>query len=297
MATAAKPATTAKPAAQVAPTATEEAAPAEQAVAAPEVFDMSAYAGAGSETQTAKDIAIPFLKVLQPLSPELDESDAKFIPDAKQGEFLNSVTSQRYGGKEGLLFVPCYYERKQLRWGARAGGGGFKGELSELEVAQAREKNLLVNFEGRDYFTQDGTVDPKRNDRLSDSRLHYGLILKDDGSLPSRVLLSLTSTQIKKSKLFNALMRERTIPMPGGTLAIAPTFAYSYRLTTVKESNDQGSWYGISIALNERVPTKFIFDMGAAFYTAVKSNEVKVDLAQAADSAPAGVSDEDKDKF
>lgn len=294
MATAAKPAET-----KAAPAPAPEAPASEKAVATAETFDMGSYAGAGTESQDAKDIAIPFLKVLQPLSPELDEADGKFIADAKQGQLLNSVTGQLYDGKTGLLFVPCYYERKQLRWGARgAGGGGFKGEMTEVEVAQAREKNELVNFEGRDYFvTSDGKIDPKKNDRLSDSRLHYGLILKEDGSLPSQVLLSLTSTQIKKSKLFNALMRERTLELPGGKLAIAPTFGYSYRLTTVKESNDQGHWYGLAIALNEKVPSKFIFDMGASFYNAVKGGAVKVDLAQAESAGGGSASTEDPDKF
>jgi hypothetical protein len=283
-----------------APPAEAEKPASDKAVATAEQFDISQYAGAGTEGQDSKDIAIPFLKVLQPLSPELDETDGKYIPEAKQGQLLNSVTGQLYDGKTGLLFVPCYYERKQLRWGARGqGSGGFKGEMTEVEVAQAREANTLVNFEGRDYFTQDGKVDPKKNDRLSDSRLHYGLVLKDDGSLPSRVLLSLTSTQIKKSKLFNALMRERTLELPGGKLAIAPTFGYSYRLTTVKESNDQGSWYGLAIALNDKVQTKFIFDMGAAFYEGIKNNEVKVDLSQAEAGGAAGAAaaDHDPDKF
>ena len=268
----------------------------ESALATMDDIDYSKYAGAGTETQDAKDIAIPFLKVLQPLSPELDEAESKFIADAKQGQMLNSVTGALYDGKTGLLFVPCYYERKQLRWGPRAGGGGFKGEMSEVEVAQAREKGHLINFEGRDYFTENGQVDPKKNDRLSDSRLHYGLVLSESGGLPSRVLMSLTSTQIKKSKQFNALMRERTLSLPGGQIVIAPTFAYAYRITTVKESNDQGSWYGVQIALHDKVKSKLIFDIAAAFYEAVRSNEVKVDLAQATDAAPASAS-EDPDKF
>lgn len=298
MASAKKEAATAEKPAEV----VKQAEASEQAVATAEAFDISQYAGAGTEGQDSKDVAIPFLKVLQPLSPELDETDGKYIPEAKQGQLLNSVTGQLYDGKEGLLFVPCYYERKQLRWGARGAGGGFKGEMSEVEVARARDAGTLINFEGRDYFVEDPKdpkVDPKKNDRLSDSRLHYGLILKADGGLPSRVLMSLTSTQIKKSKLFNALMRERTLELPGGKLAIAPTFAYSYRITTVKESNDQGSWYGVQIALNDKIPTKFLFDMGAAFYEAVKSNEVKVDMAQAGDGAApsGGASGEDDDKF
>jgi len=259
-----------------------KAAP-EQAVAKHEALDMGSYAGAGTEAQTAADVAIPFLKILQPLSPELDESNGKYIPEAKQGQFYNSVTGKRHDGKAGILFVPCYFERKLLRWGARKAGGGFKGEVSEADVARQRDDGQLVSFEGRDYYIKDGKVDKDMCDRLADNRLHYGLVLDEDDAdaLPSRVLLSLASTQIKKSKLFNAMMRERTIKMPDGKLAIAPTFGYAYRLITVKESNDQGSWYGVSISLHGQVPTQWVFDMAAAFYTAVKGNQVKVDLGDA----------------
>jgi hypothetical protein len=287
-------------------TAKKEVAPqkpaSEQAVATNETFDMGQYAGAGTEAQSANDIAIPFLKVLQPLSPELDESDGKYIEEAKQGQFYNSVTGKRHDGKTGLLFVPCYFERKLLRWGARKAGGGFKGEVSEADVARQRDEGQLVSFEGRDYYIKDGKVDKEMCDRLADNRLHYGLVLDEDDSeaLPSRVLLSLASTQIKKSKLFNAMMRERTIKLPTGQLAIAPTFGYAYRITTVKESNDQGSWYGVSIALHGPVPAKWMFDMAAAFYTAVKKNEIKVDLAGAdagGSQAGAAASDDADDKF
>lgn len=278
-------------------------AAAEQAVTtAADNFDMSDYAGAGTDAMSGADVAIPFLKVLQPLSPELDESDGKYIEEAKQGQLYNSVTGKLYDGKTGLLFIPCYFERKLLRWGARKAGGGFKGEVSEADAAQQRDAGTLVSFEGRDYYMKDGKVDKEMCDRLADNRLHYGLILdeEDTEGLPSRVLMSLASTQIKKSKLFNAMMRERTIRTGDGRLAIAPTFGYAYRITTVKESNDQGSWYGVSIALEGPVKKKWIFDYAAAFYTSVKGNEVKVDLAGAEGGhSPAGAaaSDSSDDRF
>jgi hypothetical protein len=298
----AKPAAPAKPAAQPTKAVATQAPPAAQAVAAAEQFSMDQYAGAGTDAMSGADVAIPFLKVLQPLSPELDESDGKYIEEAKQGQLYNSVTGKLYDGKTGLLFVPCYFERKLLRWGARKAGGGFKGEVSEADVARQRDNGELVSFEGRDYYIKDGKVDKDMCDRLADNRLHYGLILdeEDPDQLPSRVLMSLASTQIKKSKLFNAMMRERTIKTGAGTLAIAPTFGYVYRITTVKESNDQGSWYGVSVALDGPVQKKWIFDMGAAFYTSVKGNEVKVDLAGAesgSSSAGGAASSGDDDKF
>lgn len=284
------PAPAAEPAAQAVVSAGE---PQEQAVVAAsmEEIDMGAYAGAGLEEAKATDFAIPFLRVLQTNSPEADETHAKFIEGAKPGMLYNTVTQRLYDGKEGALFVPCHYERKQLRWAPRGSGKqGYRGEVTEAEAMTAREAGKLVDHEGRTYFTDDGKVDDKKNDRLVDTRFHFGLLLSEEG-IPAQVLMTLVSTQIKKSKLFNAMQNERT-RMHKGKLMRDPSFANIYRIVTVKESNDQGSWFGVHITHHEPVRNPAVFDFGRMFWEALKRNEIKVDIAASADDAgteaPAG---------
>lgn len=262
-----------------------------------EGIDIGAYAGAGLDTAGAESFAIPFLRVLQSNSPEVDEGHAKFINSARPGMLLNTVTGDLFDGKEGALFVPCHYERKQLRWAPRGSASqGFRGEVTEVEAANARSAGKLVDHEGRSYFTDDGKVDDKKNDRLVDTRLHFGLML-DKAGVPHQVLLSLTSTQIKKSKLFNSMQRERT-RVVNGKVVMEPSFLYAYRITTVKESNDRGSWYGVHFTLDGQVPNSAVFQMGAAFYEALKRNEVKVNYAEAAGDEPtAAGADADSERF
>ena len=258
--------------------------------------DISKYIGAGLEDAGAESFAIPFLRVLQTNSPECDEVNSKYMKGrAKPGMLLNTVTQELFDGETGALFIPCHYERRQLRWAPRGTGSqGFRGEVTEVEALQARAAGKLVDHEGRTYFTDDGKVNDKKNDRLVDTRLHFGLVMSANGA-PAQVLLSLVSTQIKKSKLFNSMQRERTRVVEGKVLP-EPSFLYAYRLTTIKESNDMGSWYGVHIALEGQVPNSAIFQFGAQFYEALRRNEVKVDLAAsggAEDASPAG----DPDKF
>lgn len=260
-------------------------------------IDISAYAGAGLDTAGAESFAIPFLRVLQTNSPEVDEGHARFIAAARPGMLLNTVTGDLFDGKEGALFVPCHYERKQLRWAPRGSSASYRGEVTEVEAANARSAGKLIDHEGRTYFTEDGKVDDKKNDRLVDTRLHFGLVL-DKQLVPHQVLLSLTSTQIKKSKLFNSMQRERT-RVVNGKVVMEPSFLYAYRITTVKESNDRGSWYGVHFALDGKVPNSAVFQMGAAFYEALKRNEVKVNYAEAVDSndSAAGEAGTDTERF
>jgi hypothetical protein len=282
-----KPATTA-----LAP----QAAPAAQAVASVDDIDISDVIGAGAENVTTADLAIPFLRVLQTNSPECDEAHAKFMKAAKPGMLLNTVTQELFDGKIGALFVPCHYERRQLRWAPRgSGGGGYRGEVTEVEALKARDAGKLVDHEGRTYFTDDGKIDDKKNDRLVDTRLHYGLVINEEGR-PAQLLFPLVSTQIKKSKLFNSMMRERTT-MLNGNLVVEPVFLYAYRVTTVKESNDKGSWYGVHFKLEGKVPSKAIYDFGKNFWKALQNNEVKVDLAGAAEHAETEGAERDDSKF
>ena len=259
-------------------------------------LDISKYAGAGLETAGAESFAIPFLRVIQKSSPEVDEVHARFMRDASAGMLLNTVTKELYDGKTGALFIPCHYERKQLRWAPRgAAAQGYRGEVTETEALNLRVQGKIVDHEGRTYFTDDGRVDDKKNDRLVDTRLHFGLLLGVDG-VPHQVLLALVSTQIKKSKLFNSIQKERVRNVNGAVLQ-EPSFLYAYRITTTPESNQHGSWYGVHFALEGKVPSVAIFQMAAAFYEALKRNEVKVDLAaaeEAGDAAAGGGGDPDK---
>jgi hypothetical protein len=59
-----------------------------------------ADANAGSQNMTQDDLALPFLKVLGQLSPEVNKQNAKFINGAEPGMIVNSVTKELYDGKK-----------------------------------------------------------------------------------------------------------------------------------------------------------------------------------------------------
>ena len=54
--------------------------------------DMMADAGMGFENVSANDVAIPYLKILQALSPEL--RGATKVAGAEEGLIINTVTGQ-----------------------------------------------------------------------------------------------------------------------------------------------------------------------------------------------------------
>lgn len=252
-------------------------------------FDFDANAGAGLEGAGQEAFAIPFLTVLQKTSPQVDEDSGLHIPGARSGAILETVSGRLYDGKVGVLLVPCAYKRSFLRWGPRTGeGGGFKGELTPDEVALMRAKGQIVEMEGRLYApTEDGSVNVNRSDRFSETRNHFCMLMDEEFGA-KQVLLSLTSTQIKKSKALNSILTSVRIRGKNG-LVNPPTYGNVIRMTTVSESNDKGSWYGVrfervrmlgqtedgaSMAGDQRALERDIYEAARQFHETVMAGAV-----------------------
>lgn len=256
----------------------------------PVALDFAADAGAGMEGADAASFAIPFLAALQKISPQCDEADGKFIEGAKGGMLFNSVSSRLWDGKTGVVILPVAFQRRFLRWGPRAGeGAGFKGELMPAEVAAMQDDGRLRELDGRWYFpAEDGTVSDKKCDRVADVRNHFCLIIDEVTGAATRALMSLGSTQIKKSKMLMSMLSEVKVRGPNGALVTPPTWANRVRVTTVPESNDKGSWYGVRFELEGFVEDPAQYAEGRAFHAAIAAGTAgNVNYAEADPTAAA----------
>lgn len=271
-----------------------EAPPSAAVATSTAVVDYAADAGAGMENTVADSFAIPFLAVLQSNSPQCTDGDAKFMTEARPGMLLNTVTGELYDGKVGALFVPCAYRRTFLHWGPRTGeGSGFKGENTADEIAQMRATRAIVEFENRLYAPlADGSVNTKRCDRFSDTRLHYGIVTQD-GVDGQSVLISLNSTQIKKSKQLMSALSSARISTADGRKVMPPTFAHLVRVTTVPESNDEGNWFGVKFTLESLVKSNELYAAARKLHETVMKGQVSANYETADGSAARGESSGD----
>lgn len=247
-------------------------------------IDFLADLGQGMEGADKDSFAIPFLKVLQKISPQVDEAAAEYIEGAKGGQFYNTVTQDLFDGKDGVVFLHCAYQRRFLRWGARGTDKGFIGEYMPEDIAQMRANGEVVEYEGRLYAPlEDGTVNPKRCDIFQDTRSHFGLLIDEAAGTYQQVLLALSSTQIKKSKLIMSMLSASKVNSPKGPVT-PPTWLNKIRLGTVIESNDQGSWYGIKVTADGFLGSQDIYNAAKEFNALVTAGEAKVNYAESTDS-------------
>jgi len=98
-------------------------------------------AGTGLEEASADDYAIPFLRILQSMSPQLKKSDGKYIQGAEEGNFFNTVTESVYDGTEGVMIIPCAYKKKYIEWVTRGNGGGFVSDEHSASILKECKKD------------------------------------------------------------------------------------------------------------------------------------------------------------
>lgn len=222
---------------------------------------------AGMEDADRASFAIPFLLILQTLSPQLDKNDKqnRYIKGAKEGDFLNSATLETYDGAEGVIVLPVDFKRSFVQWGLREKGGGYKGEYAPSDAIVA---TTTVDGKNRNVLPDGAT-------QLVDTRLHGVILLHGDTPMPA--LINLTSTQIKKSKRWMTQMNELQ------SKDLLPTFAHAYKITTVPESNDQGRWYGVNIEKLGDVEEQEHVDAALAFYKALRAGGAKMQGGAAAE--------------
>lgn len=241
-------------------------------------IDISADLGAGMEGSDKDSFAIPFLRVIQNTSPQVNEAKPEYNPNAKVGMFYNSVTGELYDGKEGITFLHCAYQRRFLQWQPRELGGEFHGELLPEDVKAMKVNGEVTELDGA-LLVGNGDVSEKKNDRLSDTRSHFGLIVNDDGTA-TQVLFPMSSTQVKKSKQLMSILSAKKIKM-NGRLVTPPTWMVKIRMTSVLESNDQGSWYGVRVEDDGVIDDGELYAAGKKFHDEIDAGNARVNYAAA----------------
>jgi hypothetical protein len=234
----------------------------------PAVIDFSADKGMGTEGADRHSFAIPFILMLQGQSPQLD-----IVEDAKPGWFINSITNEL--AKE-ILVVPCAFQRRFNRWAPRENGGGYKGDYSPLDLELNKIQGVEPGENGN--FILEG-------DELKDTRNHYVLVKCANGVWQPAVI-SLVSTQIKKSKRWLTRIQGIELRDANNKPYNPPSFSHIYKLTPIKEENSQGSWWGIEVSLDGPVTDAELYAKAKTFHQNVIAGMVETAPPQDAPAPP-----------
>ena len=189
-------------------------------------------AAKGFENMTQDDMALPFVRILGQLSPQVTDGDAKYIANAKPGMIYNTVTSELYDGKKGIKVIPCYYKKDYPEWSDRGDGPGAPVAVhlpNSPVIATGKRDGSKIRLPTGNY--------------LEETASYYVMIeTKSGGYTPA--LITMKSTQLNVSKKWNSMMKTIQIADGKGGFAIPPMHGVVYNLASTLQKNDKGSWYG-----------------------------------------------------
>ena len=139
--------------------------------------------GTGLEETTTEDFAIPFIRVLQPMSPQLQKQHGSYVAGASAGDLYNTVTGEAYDGETGISIVPCAYNKKYIEWIPREKGGGLVNANHDISILSRCTRNP----DDRRYYTPEGN-------EIVETAQFFVLVVKDGTA--QQAVLAFTSTQL-----------------------------------------------------------------------------------------------------
>ena len=217
-----------------------------------------ADANKGSQNISQEDLALPFLKVLGQLSPEVNKRDAKYVEGAEPGKIINTVTNELF---DEIQIVPCHYKRQYIEWQDRGTSTG-----APVAIHEADSDIISQTTRGKDYKDR-----LPNGNYLDNTAQHFVLAV---GTTPQTALISMKGTQLKVSRKWNSMMMGIKMQGKNG-LFTPPTYSHIYSLKTVQMSNDKGTWFGWDVAKVGPVTDKGVYDIAKTFAERVGKGEVE----------------------
>ncbi len=226
------------------------------------VTNFEADSGKGLGNLNQEDLALPFLKILGQLSPEVNKRDGKYVKGAEPGMIFNSVTGELFDGAKGISVVPCHYKLEYIEWRDRGEGSGapvaIHSSSSDIMTKVTRDASFKDRLPNGNY--------------LEKTASHFVVI---GGDAPSTALIAMKSTQLKISRKWNSMMAGIRLKGTNGLFTPA-SFSHIYLLTTTQQSNDKGTWFGWEVSKVGPVEDAALYQQARAFAENVSKGDVKV---------------------
>ena len=223
------------------------------------MFEEDAAKGLGKIGQ--EDLALPFLKILGQLSPEVNKRDGKYVEGAEPGMIFNSVSGDLYDGVKGVDVIPCFYKLEYIEWKDRGEGPGApvaiydsSSDIMSKTKADANYKDRLPN-----------------GNYIEKTASHFVIITGDS---PSTALISMKSTQLKISRKWNSMMSGIKLKGKNGLYTPA-SFSHIYKLKTTQMSNDKGTWFGWEVSKVGPITDASIYQQAKSFSESISKGAVK----------------------
>ena len=182
--------------------------------------------GSGFEGTTSRDLSIPFLRILESKSPEVEGGE---LEGAKAGMLLNTVTRELL---TKAVVIPVRKDISWIEWIPRAAGGGFV-------AVHAPDSPVVVAATASGQRT--GKFLLENGNELVETHMIYCLLLDEAGAeVNGFAVLSATSMRIKPCRdWFTSMYQLKGRP---------PLFANRAVISTKFQKYAKGNFYNLQVA-------------------------------------------------
>ena len=227
-----------------------------------EMFDDSVL----GYSEAQEDSLIPVLTILQDQSGEVKKRHEKYVEGAEAGMFAVRSLQLFIPTTEKLLFQPCGYTHVWVEWTGEPGEGGAPVAQYPYDD-RPEDAEEIVDAQGRKEWRM-----PETNNRLVETRHHFGNLIREDGKwMP--VVIAMSGTNHSVSRQWTTLMKQHRIKGRR-----APAFARIYELDTSFTQRGSQSWYKFRVRDHGWVEDPQILDDGFNFAKAIVNMDVAVQL-------------------
>jgi len=223
----------------------------------------------GFELATSGSYAMPFLRILQKLSPECDKDETAYIKGAKAGMILHTVRKEVYNE---VPLIPLKYKDTYIEWVTRANGGGFVQEYDALDP-------IVSELLAQCTRVENATILPNGNELKLHS--NYFCAFETPTGEQEPIMLSMSSSQLKTSRVWLSTLRGMTLNVNGEEVPAKNIRSYQWLFSTEKLSNDKGTWYGWTYEkLEDTRLLESVGPMQASVNAALTANLLTYDRSQ-----------------
>ena len=217
--------------------------------------------------------AMPFIRILQDLSPQLKPNKDEYVEGSKAGDLFFNKTKALLDNP--VAMIPVYTTALYTEWVPRSKGGGFVGSHPLSVVGNP----LYEKGRERQY-----------DEWLGDNELRYTsywFVLINVNGVWEEAMIPFTSSQLKVSrKLTSDINRFR---YEADTSIVPPLFAQKWELSTVMETSKNNDDYW-----NFEIKSPSVLDFESdedllelAAHTSGKAADTPLLSSQKTESAPA----------
>lgn len=263
--------------------------PIQQRQALPEVSEYGNDALEGQQKVTVDERQIPFWRIIQSNSPQVNPTESKYLDYAKPGMIMNTSTLEVIDGlRGGMQFIPVWRHHDFVEYVPRDKGGGW-------EATWPKDDPRIPSL--RQAQGQFGKLTLENGNELIEVFYFQGLGISPEGFCEEGVI-GFASTQIKKYKMMTARLEN----LVGRPTPKYPQFAFRWLMGTVAERNKKGAFFGWKPVLDgdspddaRMSPKDPLYQRAREFFMLCKTGKITADYsATTTEEDPTSVGDDDE---